>query len=304
MLHTKLGNITLGSPLVLASGILGTNETILTRVGKTSIGAITTKSIGPIERFGNKNPTVVEWEHGFINAVGLPSPGIENCTDELKALSEFKKSSTTRIIVSCYGHSVEQFVYVARKIAEHKPDMIELDLSCPNVSGGLMFSSDKRLAAEVVSSVKKVVGNIPVSAKLGPVVTDLVEIAKAVESAGADAITAINTMKGMVIDIDARKPILAFKTGGLSGPAIRPIAVRCVYEIYSAVKIPIIGTGGVSTGRDAIEMLMAGASAIGVGTATYYHGIEVFDKINNEIREWMKDNGVKEIKEIIGAAHK
>ncbi len=300
MLSTKLGKVKLNNPIVLASGILGTDETILERVSKTSIGAITTKSIGPKERLGNKNPSVVEWEHGFLNAVGLPSPGIKNADRELKALKKIKKP----VIMSCYGHSIEEFASVAKKLSQYKPDMIELDLSCPNVKGGLLFSSDKEVAAKVVKSVKKVVKDIPISAKLSPNVTDIVEIAKAVEKAGADCITAINTVTGMLIDIDARRPILAYKTGGVSGPAIRPIATRCVYEIYDNVKIPIIGTGGITNGRDVIEMMIAGASAVGIGTGVWYRGIEAFNKITREIEQWMRKNNVKSLKEIIGAAHK
>jgi len=299
MLSTKLGKVKLNNPLVLASGILGTNETILSRVAKTGIGAITTKSIGPKEKIGNKNPSVVEWEHGFLNAVGLPSPGIDNADEELSVLSKLKKP----VIFSCYGHTIDDFVMIAKKFVKYKPAMIELDASCPNIKDGMHFASDKDLAFKLTKKVKAVTGSIPVSVKLSPNVTDIVEIAKACEKGGADCLTAINAAKGMLIDVNARKPVLAFKTGGMSGPALKPIAVRCVYELYENVKIPIIGTGGVSNGKDAVEMLMAGASAVGVGTAVYYRTMKVFDKITKEMQAWMRSNNVKSIKEIIGAAH-
>jgi dihydroorotate dehydrogenase (NAD+) catalytic subunit len=208
------------------------------------------------------------------------------------------------VIGSIYGYRIEQFGEVARKMASLKPAMIEVDISCPHLDYGKPYYADPNLTAEVTKIVKKNSGKIPVSIKLSPNVYDIKEIAHAAERWGADAITAINTASGMVIDIDARKPILANKIGGVSGPALKPIAVRCVYEIYETVKIPIIGTGGVTYGKDAIEMIMAGATAIGIGTGIFYRGIEVFRKVCDEMEAWMKKNKIKNLGEIRGAAHK
>lgn len=299
MLSTSLGKLKLKNPLILASGILGTDETILKRVSRQSVGAVTTKSIGLKEKLGNKNPAVVEWQHGFLNAVGLPSPGIKNAEKELRLLKEIK----IPVIVSIYGSTEKEFADVAKKVAKFKPDMIEMDISCPHVKKIASFSGDKESAFRVVKKVRSKTAGIPLSVKLSPNVTDIAEIAKACEKAGADCITAINTLKGMLIDAGARKPVLANKIGGISGPALKPVALRCVYEIYENVKIPIIGTGGISNGKDAIEMMMAGASAVGIGTAAYYRGIDVFNKITNEIKVWMKKENVKRIRDVIGAAH-
>ena len=184
-----------------------------------------------------------------------------------------------------------------------KPAMIEVDISCPHLDYGKPYYADAELIAKVTKIVKKNAGKIPVSIKLSPNVYDIKEIAHAAEKAGADAITAINTVTGMVIDITARKPILANKIGGVSGPALKPIAVRCVYEIYETVKIPIIGTGGVTYGKDAVEMIMAGATAVGIGSGVYYRGIGIFKKVCNEMASWMKKNKVKSLEEIRGKAH-
>ncbi len=302
MLKTALGKLKLENPLILASGILGSDDSMLKRVAQCSIGAVTMKSIGPKERFGNPNPSVVEWEHGFINAVGLPSPGIDNAKDELEQLARMQKAGKPWI-ASCYASSAAEFAAVAKKLAAYMPAMLEIDISCPHYEYGRSFAADGKLAGEVVKAVKKAIGSIPLSVKLSPNVTDIAGIGKAAEQAGADVLNAINTLKGMVIDIDARRPVLANRHGGISGPALKPVAVRCVYDLYENVKIPIIGTGGVTTGRDAIEMLMAGASAVGVGTAVWYRGIEAFDLICKEMEDWMKENNVSSVKELVGVGH-
>lgn len=298
MLGVKLCNVKLENPTILASGFLGTSAEILKRIADSGAGAVTIKSIGPVERDGNKNPTVLEWEHGLINAVGLPSMGYENYDEELKELKKLKKPW----IASIYGGSVEDYVKITKHINKFKPDFIELNISCPNKVDGTVFATDESLSKKLVSSVRKQT-KIPLIAKLTPNCSNIVDIAKACEKAGADVINAINTVLGMVINIEAAKPVLAFKTGGISGPAIKPVAVRCVYHIYENVKIPIIGTGGITSGEDAIEMMMAGASAISVGTAIHYHGMNAFNKINNEIKIWLKDHNYKSVDEIIGRAH-
>ncbi len=300
MLKTNLCGVKLRNPTVLASGILGVTKDCADRVGKNGAGAVTLKSLCHEERLGNKNPTMIGCDDVFLNAVGLPGQGIDNAVKDFKRLDNL----SIPVIGSIYGYKIEQFGEVAKKMASLKPAMIEVNISCPNLDYGKPYHADAKLTAEITKIVKKNSGKIPVSVKLSPNVHDINEIAKAAEKAGADAITAINTATGMAIDIDARKPVLAGKAGGLSGPALKPIAVRCVYEIYEAVKIPIIGTGGITNGKDAIEMIMAGATAVGIGTAVYYRGIDVFKKVCDEMESWMKKNKVKNLDEIRGCAHK
>ena len=299
MLQTNLCNIKLKNPTILASGILGVTRESVDRVGKSGAGAVTLKSLCHEERFGNPNPTMFGYDDVFLNAVGLPGQGIDS------AMKDFGKLDglSVPVIGSIYGYRVEQFGDVARKMASLNPAMIEVDISCPHMDYGKPYYADPGLAAKVTSEVKKNSGKIPVSIKLSPNVHDIKEIAHAAEKAGADAITAINTATGMVIDIDARKPVLANKIGGVSGPALKPIAVRCVYEIYDTVKIPIIGTGGVTHGKDAIEMVMAGATGVGIGTGVFYRGPDVFKKVCDEMEVWMKKNKVKNLDEIRGCAH-
>jgi dihydroorotate dehydrogenase (NAD+) catalytic subunit len=295
MLKTRFLGAELKNPLVLASGILGTGSGILNRVGKHA-GLVTTKSIGPVERLGNKNPCVLEVSGGLINCVGLPSPGYLHVEEEIGGIN-------TPWIASIYGHSVEDYVKIAKHVSEFKPNFIELNMSCPNTQDGMAFATSKDASLELVKEVKKVT-KIKVIAKLTPNVTNIVEIAKAVEKAGADAITAINSVgPGMIINADVKTPVLSFKTGGLTGPLIKPIALRCVYQIYENVKIPIIGTGGVLKGIDAVEMMMAGASLVGIGSATYREGVGAFERIAKELDSWMKANGYKEVKELTGTAH-
>lgn len=295
-ISTSLCEVKLNNPTVLASGILGTNAAILERVSISGAGAVTLKSIGPVERQGNNNPSVLAWDHGLINAVGLPSSGYKDYNWE-----GYDKICCP-LIVSIYGSTVEEYVEVAKAVSS-KGKILELNISCPNKHDGMSFCLNIDAAKEVVTAVKKAV-NVPVFVKVSPNVPNIDLLAAEVEKAGADGITAINTLgPGMIIDIESKKPILAYKTGGLSGPGIKPIAIKCVYDIYNAVKIPVIGTGGITTGKDAIEMLMAGASAVGVGSAVYYHGIDVFKKIVDEMQEWMKKNDYKSVKELIGAAH-
>jgi dihydroorotate dehydrogenase (NAD+) catalytic subunit len=300
MLGVKLCNIKLDNPTILASGFLGTSASLLKRIANAGAGAVTIKSIGPKPREGNKNPTVLEWKHGLINAVGLPSPGYRNMKAELE---ELQKNLDKPWIVSIYGSSIEDYVNITSYVKKFKPDFIELNISCPNKKDGTIFATDENLSRKLISSVKKVT-KIPIIVKLTPNCTNIAKIAKTCEKAGADIINAINTALGMLINIEAKKPVLAFKTGGISGPALKPVAIRCVYQIYEAVKIPIIGTGGILNGEDVIEMMMAGASAVGIGSAVYYHGIGVFNKICNEAKIWLKKQNYASINEIVGIAHK
>lgn len=300
MLQTNLCGIKLKNPTILASGILGVTTESLDSIGKNGAGAVTIKSLCHEERFGNSNPTMFGYEGGFLNAVGLPGQGIDSA---LKDFGSFEKISVP-VIGSAYGYRIEQFGEVTKKMATLKPAMIEINISCPHMDYGKPYYADTELVAKVTREVKRNSGKIPVSIKLSPNVHDIKEIAHSAEKAGADAITAINTATGMVIDLNSRKPILSHKSGGISGPALKPIAVRCVYEIYETVKIPIIGTGGVTYGADAIEMVMAGATGVGIGTAIYYRGNDVFKKVCNEMEAWMKKNKVKSLDEIRGCAHK
>ena len=299
MLQTNLCNIRLKNPTILASGILGVTRESVERIGKNGAGAVTLKSLCHEERPGNRNPTMFGYDSVFLNAVGLPGQGIDSAMKDFGRLDNL----SVPVIGSIYGYNVNQFGEVAAKMASLKPAMIEVDISCPHLDYGKPYHADPELTAKVTSIVKKNSGKIPISIKLSPNVHDIKEIAHAAEKAGADAITAINTATGMVIDIDARRPVLANKTGGVSGPALKPIAVRCVYEIYETVKIPIIGTGGVTYGKDAVEMVMAGATGIGIGTGIFYRGIGVFKKVCDEMESWMKKNKIKNLDEIRGCAH-
>jgi len=299
MLKTNICGISLNNPTILASGILGVTKASVNEIGNLGAGAVTLKSLCHESRIGNKNPTMFADKSVFMNAVGLPGQGIDNALIDFKTLSDLK----VPVIGSIYGYKISQFGQVTKKMASLKPAMIEVDISCPHLDYGKPYDADPKLTAEVTKIVKKNSGKIPVSIKLSPNVHDIKEIAHAAEKAGADAITAINTVTAMVIDIDARKPILANKLGGMSGPALKPIAIRCVFEIYDTVKIPIIGTGGITYGKDAIEMIMAGATGIGIGSGIFYRGNNIFKKVCDEMENWMKKNKIKNLDEIRGCAH-
>ena len=306
-LTASLCGVSLPSPLVLASGILGTQAELLARVARAGAGAVTAKSCSLLPRAGHRNPTVLAWEHGLINAVGLANPGIDAEVKELARAKEMLRPLGAALIGSVFAETVEGFAQVAARLVEAGPDLIEVNISCPNVHDefGTPFAADPAAAAEVTAAVKEAVaGRAPVLVKLSPNVADIAAIARAVEAAGADGISAINTLAGMIIDLHARRPILANRTGGLSGPAIRPLAVRCVYDIYQAVRVPIVGIGGVSSGRDAVEMIMAGAAAVGIGSAVYGQGPELFGRINQEMVQWMAELGYHRVDEMRGAAHR
>ena len=236
------------------------------------------------------------------NAVGLSNPGIDAF---IPMFRQMQKILSIPVFASTFAGTTDGFVANAEKFATLNPVMLELNLSCPNTENdfGRMFALDTQQSAEVVTRVKKVVGKIPIFVKLTPDSADIVEVAKACEAAGADGITAVNTLSGLIIEPRVRRPILSNKFGGLSGPMLKPVAVRAVYNIYKAVKIPIIGLGGVMSGVDAAEFIMAGASAVGVGSAIYYHGTDVFKKINDELSQFMKEEGFKSIDEMKGKAH-
>ena len=295
----------LRNPLVLASGILGTTGASLATVAKSGAGAVTSKSVWKQRHEGHPNPTVLALGNGnLINAVGIPHGGIEEAEIEFENLRQL---SDVPLFASIAGAQIEEYVETTRAITELKPDLIELNISCPNVDDefGEPLAHNAKLTEKVTSLAKKACGEIPLTVKLSPNVADISEIARAVEAAGADAITAINTVgPGLVIDIETAQPILANRFGGLSGPSIRPLAIKAIFEIFEAVKIPIIGTGGITNARDALEMIEAGATLVGIGAAVADKGAEIFGEIACEIEKWCESHGITEISELVGTAHK
>lgn len=300
-LSVNLCNIKLANPTVLASGILGTTKALLKRVVESGAGAVTIKSISIEPREGHKNPTVITFEAGMLNAVGYSNPGVNAAAREFSNLQDI----SAPVIASVIGTQKEDFARVVEGLSGSKFSAIEIPLSCPHTPGfGLLAGQGTPEATYAITSEVRKITRLPIFVKLSPNIPEICTIAKAAEDAGADAITAVNSMgPGMIINIEARKPILSFMVGGITGDALRPIAVRCVYDLYKAIKIPIIGVGGISTGRHAIEMMMAGASAVGIGTGVYYRGIEVFKKVCEEMTQWMQENGFDNINKIVGVAH-
>jgi dihydroorotate dehydrogenase (NAD+) catalytic subunit len=291
------------NPLVLASGIIGTSVDLLERAALCGAGSVTSKSCSLEPRLGHPNPVAVEWAGGVINAVGLTNPGADQ---EVRMLIEVRnrlKPLGVPVIASIFASSVKQFGEVAAIISQAEPDLIEVNISCPNVGDefGAPFAGTPESAAAVTETVKNST-NIPVAIKLAPNVPVIARIASAVVKAGADAITAINTMPGMIIDARAGKAVLSNRVGGISGLALKPVALRCVAEISQAVNVPIIGTGGISTGIDAAEMVMAGATLVGVGSAIWFRGPEVFNVINAELADFMKEEGYMNLESMRGKA--
>lgn len=296
----------LRSPIVLASGILGTSPALLVRAARAGAGAVTTKSCGPRPRAGHRNPVAVDWGHGVINAIGLSNPGAAEEAELLAQSRAYLVPMGVPLFASIFAGTVEAYAEVARAVAAANPDLIEINISCPNVADefGTPFAATCESAAAVTAAVKASVGCLPISVKLAPNVPDIARIAGAVVEAGANAITAINTMPGMVIDAAAGRPVLSHRVGGISGPALKPIALQCVAEIARSVTVPIIGTGGVTTGRDAAEMLMAGASLVGVGSAVWYRGVEALGEIAVELAGFLRDEGYERLGEIVGLVHR
>jgi dihydroorotate dehydrogenase (NAD+) catalytic subunit len=301
-LSTTFLGTTFSNPIVLASGIMGISASSLGFAMESGAGGVTNKSITIKVRMGHKNPTVIGFPGGMLNAVGLSGEGIE---DGIKELQLFRKRfPEAPLIASFFGETIEQFGEVAALLGEVQPSLIEVDMSCPNTADelGAAFACSPDLAVAVTAEVRRAT-TYPISVKLAPNVPNLAEIARSVEAVGADAITAINTMPGMLIDVEMGRPVLKNKSGGMSGPALKPIALKCVYDIYRAVKIPIIGTGGVSTGRDALEMIMAGATLVGVGSAVWQQGMDVFAQITTEMLQLMTQMGWQDLAQVRGLAH-
>ena len=299
-LAIEIAGLKLANPTMLASGILGLSGLTLKRVADAGAGAVVTKSVGLEPREGYPNPTVVQTECGLLNAVGLPNPGVQYFSDEIREAKELG----VPIVVSVYGFSSEEFAEAARVAVEAGADAIELNVSCPHVEKtGAEIGQSPQLVAEIVKKVKGRVDK-PVFTKLTPNVADIAKVAKAAAEAGADAITAINTVRAMTIDVETARPILANKIGGLSGTAIKPIAVRCVYEVCHEVDVPVIGCGGISTWRDAVEFMLAGASAVQIGTAIAFNGLDVFKSVTKGVDAYLKKRGFRSVKEIVGLSHR
>ncbi len=304
-LAVELCGVRLRNPFVLAAGILGTTAPLLERVAQAGAGAVTAKSCSVEPRRGHPNPTVVPWEAGLINAVGLANPGAAAMVPILREARARCAPLGVPVIASVFGDTAEAFAAVTRTLEGAEPDLYEVNISCPNVEAeyGRPFAADPVQAARATAAVRAATSR-PVIVKLSANVADIRAVARAVVDAGADAIAAINTLgPGMLIDIRARAPVLANRVGGISGPAIRPVAVRCVYELSEAVPVPIIGMGGVTTGEDAVEMIMAGATAVGVGSVFHYRGLEALREIAAELAAFMAEQGYERVAAMRGVAH-
>ena len=266
-LSINLAGMTMKNPVVVASGTFGFGREYNQFFDLSELGGICAKGLTLHHREGNPAPRIAETPMGILNSVGLQNPGVDAfIAEELPFLRQFD----TRVIANISGNTPEEYGIMCEKLAGAGVDMVEVNISCPNVkAGGLAYGTQPEMAAEVTEMAKRHAGNVPVMVKLSPNVTDITAIAKAVEAAGADAVSLINTLRGMRIDVNTRRPILKMNTGGLSGPAVLPVAVRMVWEVAQAVKIPILGMGGVSKGEDAAQLMLAGASAVAVGTALF-----------------------------------
>ncbi|MCS7029167.1 MAG: dihydroorotate dehydrogenase [Bacteroidia bacterium] len=298
-LSVSFAGVSFQNPIVLASGIMGITGSALLRVARIGVGGVTTKSIWLTAHEGHKNPVMIGTEHYFINAVGVPDAGIEKAKEEL---SFYKKQTNTPLIANVIASSEIDYGLITESITELKPDLIEVNISCPNIEdefGKPLACS--RIKAATVTKICKSKTHIPVIIKMSPNVEDYVSIAQACEDAGADGLCCFNTFgPGMVIDLESRRPILANKVGGVSGPGIKPLVLKMVNDIYKAVRIPIIGTGGVLTGKDALEMMMCGATLVGVGTMVYYYDLQGFKDMIDEMNKWLDAHNIQNIADIIG----
>ncbi len=300
-LNVDLCGIDMANPLIPASGTFGYGYEFAELYDINCLGSFSFKGTTKDKRFGNPTPRIAECERGMINSVGLQNPGVEDVIKN--ELPKLKACFNKPVMANVSGFSVEEYVYTVEKLdAEKQIGWFEINVSCPNVhGGGMSFGTSPAAAAEVTAAVKKVTRK-PIIVKLSPNVTDIVSIAKACEDAGADGISLINTLLGMRIDLKTKKPVIANKMGGFSGPAIKPVAVRMVYQVYDAVKIPIVGGGGVSTAEDVIEMMLAGATAVEVGAANLVDPY-ASKSIIEELPRVMEKYRIDSLSEIIGKAH-
>ncbi len=299
-LTCKVGKITIRNPLLLASGILGESSGSMIRVYRSGAGGVVTKSIGMEPRDGYRNPTVYEFEAGMLNAMGLPNPGIEHFSDVISRT----RAAGVFTVGSIFGGDENEFSHLAGKMEAYGVDAVELNLSCPHVEGfGSELGSSPERVRSVVGAVRQAV-RIPVWAKMTPNVADMGSIAAAAEEAGADAIVAINTVRAMAISARLRRPVLSNTYGGLSGEAVKYVGLRAVYEIGKKCSIPVIGVGGVRSGEDVAEYLVAGASAVQIGTAVAERGPGVFGQVAGELSAFMEEEGFSSLKEMIGIARR
>lgn len=299
--QVNLAGVVLQNPVMEASGTFGSGMEYSEFVDLNQLGAVVTKGVANVPWHGNPTPRVAEVRSGMLNAIGLQNPGVEVfCQRDLKFLEDYNK---TKVVVNVCGKSEQDYLDVVERLADEKRvDMLEINISCPNVKeGGIAFGQDPKAVESITSKVKEVAKQ-PVIMKLSPNVTDIATMARAAEAGGADVISLINTLTGMKIDVERQTFVLANKTGGMSGPAVHPIAVRMVYQVAQAVNIPIIGMGGIETPEDAIEMILAGANAISVGTANFYNPTATID-IKNGIEDYMRRHNVADINDLVGAVH-
>lgn len=297
-LAVDLAGLRLRNPVMNAAGVLGISSRLLRRVYEGGAGAVVTKSLGPVPRNGHRNPTLVSVEGGVLNAMGLPNPGADYFVEAIREL----KRDGVPVVASFFGASIEEFRDVAGVLSDAGANALELNCSCPNVEEEMGMLGADCVNTERVTAAVKEAARPPVFVKLSPNVTDIAEIARAAERGGADAITAVNTLKGMAVDVDLRRPVLTNVTGGLSGPALKPVALRCVWEVAGAVEIPVIGCGGVSGWRDAVEYLLCGASAIEIGIGAMEKGFDVYGEVAEGIRRYLDENGFREVGKIVGLA--
>ena len=295
-MRVNIAGVEWKNPVTVASGTFGSGAEFCDFVDLNRLGAVTTKGVANVPWPGNPTPRVAEVYGGMMNAIGLQNPGIDVfCERDIPFLRQFD----TKIIVNVCGRSAEDYCEVVERLANEDVDMLEINISCPNVKeGGIAFGQNPKAAEEITKAVKKYAKQ-PVIMKLSPNVTSIAEMAKAVEAGGADAISLINTLTGMKIDINRKTFALANKTGGVSGPAVHPIAVRMVYEAANAVNVPIIGMGGIESAEDAIEMLLVGASAVSVGTANFYNPTVTMDIVDG-IEAYMKQNHFASVQDMVG----
>ena len=295
--RVNLAGVLLKNPIMTASGTFGSGQEYSEFVDLNKLGAVVTKGVANVPWPGNPAPRVAEVYGGMLNAIGLQNPGIDVFVQrDIPFLTHYD----TRIIVNVCGKTTSDYIEVVERLSEQPVDMLEINISCPNVKeGGIAFGQNAASVEEITKEVKKYARQ-PVIMKLSPNVTDITEMAKAAEAGGADVISLINTLTGMKIDVNRRKFALANRTGGMSGPAVHPIAVRMVYQAAQAVNIPIIGMGGVQSTEDALELILAGATAVSVGTANFTNPTATIDIING-IQDYMENNGVEDINELIGA---
>lgn len=304
MLETEILGMKLSNPLFLAAGILGTTASSMKMVAGAGAGGIVTKSFSIEPNDGYENPTIVKIEGGVINSVGLASPGVEAKKEELMELNEIRDK--TPVIASIYGDSEEVFCDVAGKTVDYV-DAFELNVSCPHAKCGFgsNIGENPELTYDIVKSVKDNIKDVPIAVKLTPNVRDITEIARAAEDAGADALTLINSVgPGLRIDYKTARPILNNVFGGIAGPMIKPIALKCVYKTYEVVDIPIFGVGGIRTYKDALEFLYAGASLLQIGTSIMYEGPAIFNDIAGDLTKFLEENEYDNINEIIGLSHR